>query len=86
MTLRYEHLLEDPGTELTRLAGFIGAPAPAQWLDAARQFVRPSHAGSAAAQLHPSDLAALRTVCAAGARAFGLLESEYLASEHSLAS
>jgi Sulfotransferase family len=86
MPLRYERLLAEPDAELTRLAGFIGAPAPGQWLDAARQFVRPSHAGSAAAQLHPSDLAGLRSVCAAGTRAFDLLESEYQASEHSLAS
>jgi hypothetical protein len=76
MTMRYEYLLNDPDKELTRLAGFIGASAPGQWLDAAREFVRPAHAGSAAAQLHPSDLLALRAVCAAGARAFDLLEAE----------
>lgn len=76
MTLRYERLLSDPVTELTMVAEFIGASVPDQWLEAARKFVRPTRAGSAAAQLHPSDLASLRTTCASGTRAFDLLESE----------
>lgn len=75
-TLRYEALLENTRAELTRLAGFIGARADRQWLDGCCAFVDAGRMGSAAAQLHPIDLAALRRACAAGTRAFDLLESE----------
>jgi hypothetical protein len=79
MTMRYEHLLKDPRTELARLAGFIGARADGQWLDSICPRVDSRRSGSAAAQLHPSDLIALRAVCAPGNRAFDLLESEFSA-------
>lgn len=77
MTLRYETLLQDTRAELTRLAGFIGAGTDRQWLDDACALADSGRMGSAAAQLHPVDLAALRTACAAGRRAFDLLESEH---------
>jgi hypothetical protein len=79
-TLRYEHLLKDTRAALTGLADFIGVPAEPQWLDRACQFVDPGRPRRAAAAFHPSDLAELRSVCAAGTRAFELLESEHAAS------
>jgi hypothetical protein len=94
LTLRYERLLTDTRAELTRLADFIGLPSvspgvspvtfdispDSQWLDLACQFVDTGRSGSATAQLHPIDLAALRSVCAAGNRAFDVFESERAAS------
>jgi hypothetical protein len=77
-TLRYEALLQDTRAELTRLAGFIGAGADRQWLDDTCALADSGRMGPAAAQLHPVDLAALRTACAAGRRAFDLLESEHI--------
>ena len=79
-TLRYERLLADPSAELTRLAGFIGIPADRQWLDKTSAFADPGRTGSAVAKLHPSDVAELRAACAAGTRAFDLLESEAMAT------
>jgi hypothetical protein len=78
--LRYELLLRDPRAELARLAAFIGASADEQWLDRACPLVDPGRTGSAAAKLHPGDLAALRASCASGTRAFDLLESEHKAA------
>jgi hypothetical protein len=80
LTLRYERLLTEPRTELTRVANFIGVPADSQWLDLVCPYVDTGRAGSAAAQLHPIDLVALRGVCVSGSRAFELLESEQAAS------
>jgi Sulfotransferase family len=80
LTLRYESLLAEPEAELTRLAGFIGVPADAQWLESVCRDVDTGRSGSAAAQLHPIELAALRSVCVSGSRAFDLLESEQAAS------
>jgi hypothetical protein len=94
LTLRYERLLRETRTELTRLADFIGVPADSpgispdtheispdsRWLDLACGHVDTGRSGSAAAQLHPIDLAALRSVCAAGRRAFEAFESEQVAS------
>jgi hypothetical protein len=80
MPLRYERLLEDTRAEMTRLADFIGAPAEPQWLDKTCEFANPGRSGSAATQLLPGDLAALRDSCAPGARAFDLLESQHMAS------
>jgi hypothetical protein len=82
-TMRYERLLKDTEAELTRLAGFIGVPAEARWLERCREFADPGRSGSAAAQLHPADLAALRAVCAAGSRAFDRLEEECAKTEQS---
>jgi hypothetical protein len=75
-TMRYERILADPRTELSGLAGFIGVAAESGWLDRVAEFVDAGRAGRAPNRLHPSDLAALRTVCAAGTRAFDLLEAE----------
>ncbi|MGD0063687.1 MAG: sulfotransferase [Streptosporangiaceae bacterium] len=77
MTLRYEQLLKDPRAELAQLASFIGVPADQQWLDSACKNVDSGRSGSAASHLHPGDLAPLRAACAAGARAFDVLESEH---------
>jgi Sulfotransferase family len=79
MTLRYEQLLTDTKSELTRLADFIGVPAERQWLDEACGFVDPGRAGTATVRLDQDELAALRAACAAGSRAFDLLESEQMA-------
>jgi hypothetical protein len=90
LTMRYERLLTETRAELTRLADFIGIPADSpgvfpdghdmspdsRWLDLACQYVDTGRSGSAAAQLHPIDLAALRSICAAGSRAFDVFESE----------
>jgi hypothetical protein len=75
--LRYERVLADPRAELSRLAGFVGASADERWLGRAEEFTDPGRAGSAAAQLGPADLAELRDACAAGRRAFDLLESAH---------
>jgi hypothetical protein len=75
-TVRYEHLLKAPQSELARLADFIGVPAERQWLDEACCLVDPARAGTAAAQLDRAELAVLQEACAAGTRAFDLLESE----------
>jgi hypothetical protein len=80
MTMRYEHLIKNTREELTRLANFIGVPAERQWLDAACSFVKPGRVEAAVAELHPGELAAVRAACAAGTRAFDLLESEHAAS------
>lgn len=76
-TMRYERIIADTRAELSRLADFIGVPADRQWLDRAGQFIDPARRGRAAARLHPSALAELRAACAAGTRAFDLLESEH---------
>jgi Sulfotransferase family len=75
-TLRYESLLKDPRAELARLVAFIDAGEDEWWLDRTSTVIDPGRAGSAAATLHPSELATLRAVCASGTRAFDLLESE----------
>lgn len=77
MTLRYERILQETRTELSRLAEFIGISDDQQWLDWAADFANPGRIGSAAAKLHPMDLADLRTACTAGNRAFDLLEAEH---------
>jgi hypothetical protein len=83
MTLRYEVLLEEPREQLTQLAAFIGADHDEQWLDRACALVDPGRAGSAVARLHPGELAALRSACGPGARAFDVLESEHKAANNS---
>jgi Sulfotransferase family len=45
LSLRYENMLSDPETELTRLAEFLEVPVTAQWLAAAAKFVNPRRAG-----------------------------------------
>jgi hypothetical protein len=80
LTLRYERLLDNNQSELARLAAFIGVDADRQWLDETFALADPGRAGSASAQLHPGELGTLRGICAAGARAFDLLESECAAA------
>jgi hypothetical protein len=76
-TMRYEHLIENPRTELTRLASFIGVTASPQWLAEAEEWIDPGRPGKAASRLHARALDALKAACAAGTRAFDLLESEH---------
>ncbi len=63
--LSYEALLADPGTELSRLAEFLGLPALPGWLDGARRMIDPMRAG-AATKLDPDLLARLRACCKRG--------------------
>lgn len=77
LIMRYETLLTDPRAELSRLAAFMEMPADPQWLDKNSEFANPKRIGSAAAGVHPMDLAALRASCAVGNRAFDQLESEF---------
>jgi len=65
-SLRYEDLLHDPATELTRLADFTAIPALPGWLATATRLVDPARAGRAAATLPPTELAALRHACQPG--------------------
>lgn len=67
--LRYEDLLRAPAATLTQLAAFIGITAPSDWLDQATATTNPAHTGTAAAQLDPDDLAALRKACEPGTHA-----------------
>jgi hypothetical protein len=78
MTLRYETLLSEARTELARLTDFIGVDAREQWLDKSCEFIDAGRAGKALSQLHPIDLAALRSACLEGTKAFDLLESEHV--------
>jgi hypothetical protein len=65
-SLRYEDLLHDPATELTRLAAFTGIPALPGWLATATRLVDPARAGRAATTLSPTELAGLRHACQPG--------------------
>jgi hypothetical protein len=80
VTLRYEQLLKDTRSELSRLADFLEIPAERQWLDEVCDLVDPRRLGKAAARLDHGELTALQAVCAAGTRAFDLLESEQATS------
>ncbi|MBP2706919.1 sulfotransferase [Microbispora sp. RL4-1S] len=68
MMTSYEGLVTDAPAELTRLAGFLGVPAPAGWLAEAGGLVDPSRR-AASARLNPRLLDALRRSCAPGASA-----------------
>jgi hypothetical protein len=74
LSIRYEDLLSRPGTELARLAGFLGTPAPARWLAAGKRRVEPGRAGQAA-RLDPADLAALHDACQPGCDAIAAAEA-----------
>jgi hypothetical protein len=67
--LRYEDLLRAPAATATSLATFIGVTAPCDWLDRATAITNPANTGTAAAQLAPDDLAALRKACEPGTHA-----------------
>lgn len=75
MIVRYERLLGDTRTELTRFAEFIGVEANPKWLASAGAFVDRGRSGSALAQLDPGTLAALQAACAPGIEAFERLEA-----------
>ena len=62
----YEKLVADAPGQLTRLAGFLGVPAPGDWLTAAAGLVDPGRR-HASARLDPRLLTALRRSCAPGA-------------------
>ena len=74
-SLRYEDIINTPRVSLTRLAGFLGVPAPPQWLEWACDFIDAERAGSAAAELDSAELASVRTACAPGADALASIES-----------
>jgi hypothetical protein len=78
--LRYEQMLGDARTELTRFAEFIGVSPDPRWLTAAEAYVDRGRRGSALAQLDPAALAALQAACTPGTEAFGRLESEHAAA------
>ncbi|GCB43885.1 sulfotransferase domain-containing protein [Streptomyces sp. NL15-2K] len=65
MMTSYEALVADAPAELTRLAGFLGTPAPAAWLTEAARLVDPGRR-AASTRLDPRLLAALRRSCAPG--------------------
>ncbi len=71
MSLAYEDLLDDPRSELRRLAAFIGIEPLPQWLDDACARLDGSRRGSAERQLSAPEFEALRSSCAPGARALG---------------
>jgi hypothetical protein len=77
MPLRYETLLADPETELTRLAEFLGIAPERQWLRWAVRFIDRSRSGAAVGRLDPGDLAEVETFCAPGAEAYESLVSEH---------
>jgi hypothetical protein len=82
--LNYEDVLRAPEAQLTKLAGFIGVEATADWLGAARQLVKPGRAGAARAQVGPAGLTALGTACEPGTRAAAaLLQDEGRRASHS---
>jgi hypothetical protein len=74
-SLKYEELVDDPSAELTRLAEFIAVPATAQWLDKACEMVKRDRTGTAAAQLDPETLDALRDACEPGEKIIAALEA-----------
>jgi hypothetical protein len=63
--LKYESLMRDPRSELTRVADFIEVPAPASWLEEACRLIDPSREGAAAA-IDPEIRTSLRDACAPG--------------------
>jgi hypothetical protein len=71
--LGFEDLLADPDGELTKLAGFLGVPALADWLKACAEHIDPLRTG-ASAKIDPELLAELRTACARGDKAIAALK------------
>jgi hypothetical protein len=63
--LSFEQLLADPDSELTKLAGFLGVPPSAEWLQASAKMIDPLRTG-ASAKIDPELLAKLRAACARG--------------------
>lgn len=75
ISVQYEKLVDDPGAELARLAEFIGVSALPQWLDKAREIITDGRRGTAAAELDPDALDALRAACEPGENAIAALEA-----------
>jgi Sulfotransferase domain len=73
--LKYDELVADPRAELIRLAEFIGVPATSQWLDDACGMINSGSTGTAAAQLDPDTLAALRAACEPGEKIVAMMEA-----------
>jgi Sulfotransferase family len=73
--LKYESLVADSRAELTRLAEFLGVPATSQWLDDACGMINSGYTGTAAVQLDPDTLAALRAACEPGEKIVALMEA-----------
>ncbi|WP_328972211.1 sulfotransferase family protein [Streptomyces sp. NBC_00239] len=69
-TLSYEDLLDDPETELARLAEFAGVEPLPRWLDAGRAFLDAGRRG-AAQRLPATARTELAERCAPGTRALG---------------
>ncbi|MFE5819209.1 sulfotransferase [Streptomyces sp. NPDC056479] len=67
-TLAYEDLLDRPGEELTRLAGFIGVDPLPPWLDYGSALLDHSRRGSAA-RSPAAEFTELKESCAPGSRA-----------------
>jgi hypothetical protein len=80
ISLQYEKLVRNPRPELTRLAEFIGIPVIPQWLDKACGIIKQGRTGTAAAQLDPDTLDALRAACEPGQKAVAAMEAEQAAS------
>ncbi|MFJ4466817.1 sulfotransferase family protein [Streptomyces sp. NPDC089424] len=66
-TLTYEHLLDDPAAELTRLAAFIGVAPHPRWLRDAAALLDHGRRG-AARRLAPAAFEELKQSCAPGTR------------------
>jgi Sulfotransferase domain len=68
-SIKYDDLLSEPETELTRLAEFLGvAPLP-EWLDLAQRQMHRNRSGTARANLAPDAFRDLRRACAPGIEA-----------------
>jgi hypothetical protein len=68
-SIKYDDLLSEPETELTRLAGFLGVTASPDWLASARRQIHSGSAGTARARLDASTLRDLQRACAPGVEA-----------------
>jgi hypothetical protein len=69
--LRYEDLIGDPGTELTRVASYIGVEATPQWLDAAAGII--GERRGAPSRPDPATMESLRAACLPGTEAIASL-------------
>lgn len=75
LCLRYEKLVEDPRTELTRLAEFIDVPASSPWLDRVCGTVTGGRIGTAATELGPNAVDDLRAACEPGEKMLAAMEA-----------
>jgi hypothetical protein len=75
LRLNYEDVLENPASQLTKLAEFIGVNVTPDWLEAADRLVEPGRARAGKAQFDPGALASLQAACESGAQAMAALSS-----------